>query len=408
MEGSILKDQEQKDVQTDVKQNGVDNADDNSTLNLDTDSDLNATPKEKDITAKLKPYFRYGLPILIVVVVALVFGIFKWQQSHGTLEINNAKVASANVQVQAQADGNLTQLLVNDGDKVEAGQVIAKMKVVATPEQIADLQKAYDEAKTNFDNLQSQVRATTTTTRTVTVPSAVASAPSGPSGDVAGAQARLDAAAANKQKMEKLYSIGAISATEYAEAQSEYTSAQAALRSASVPASAPAQTTTTRQVQEAVPAAPSPELAAELANAQIQLQQAQAALEQAQSDDNYADITAPVSGIVSLTDFKEGDDLKQNDVIVNISNTQELWVEAPLTEAQYAVVRPGQFVQYTIDNANLTGTVLEVTHAGDSSDSSDGSSDTATITAAKISLPDEMLDQVLPGTEAKVKISLDK
>ena len=138
------------------------------------------------------------------------------------------------------------------------------------------------------------------------------------------------------------------------------------------------------------------------------MQQAQAALEQAQSDDNYADITAPVSGIISLTDFKEGDDLKQNDVIVNISNTQELWVEAPLTEAQYAVVRPGQFVQYTIDNTNLTGTVLEVTHAGDSSDSSDGSSDAATITAAKISLPDEMLDQVLPGTEAKVKISLDK
>lgn len=396
-----MKDQEQKDVQNDIKTD-VNNETDLSTANITT---------EKDITAKIKPYLRYGLPILIVIIVGLVFGIFKWQQSHGTLAIDNAKIASATVHVEAQSNGNLTQLLVNDGDKVEAGQVIAKMKVVATPEQIQDLQKAYDEAKTNFDNLQSQVKATTTTTRTVTVPSA-ASAPSGPSGDVAGAQARLDAAAANKQKMEKLYSIGAISATEYAEAESEYTSAQAAVRSASVPASS-APSTTTRQIQEAVPTAPSRELAEALANAQVQLEQAQAALQQAQSDDNYADITAPVSGIISLTNFKEGDDLNQGDVIVNINSTQELWVEAPLTDAQYEQVRAGQFVQYTIDNTELTGTVLEVVHAGDSTDNSDSSSSdnsdtTSDVTAAKISLPDEMLDQVLPGTDVKVKISLDK
>ena len=383
---------EQKDVQNDV----------NSDANTKQDEQLNVSnaPKEQDITAKVKPFLRYGLPIIILVVIALVFGIFKWQQSRGTLEVSNAKVASSVVHVSAQSDGNLTQLLVNDGDKVEAGQVIAKMKVVATPEQIQDLQKAYDEAKTNFDNLQNQVKATTTTTRTVTVPSA--STASGPSGDVAGAQARLEAAAANKEKMEKLYSIGAVSATEYAEAESAYTSAQAALRSASVPASS-APSTTTRQVQETVPAAPSREVAEALANAQVQLEQAQAALEQAQSDDNYADITAPVSGIISLTDFKEGDNLKQGDVIINIGNTQELWVEAPLTDAQYSQVRPGQFVQYTIDNTQLTGTVLEVTHAGD-----DSNEDSNTPTAAKISLPDEMLDQVLPGTDVKVKISLDK
>lgn len=389
---------EQKDVQNDVNSDANTKAQDTK---QDEQFNAESAPKEQDITAKVKPLLRYGLPIIILVVIALVFGIFKWQQSQGTLEVNNAKIASSVVHISAQADGNLTQLLVNDGDKVEAGQVIAKMKVVATPEQIQDLQKAYDEAKTNFDNLQSQVKATTTTTRTVTVPAA-ASAPSGPSGDVAGAQARLEAAAANKQKMEKLYSIGAISATEYAEAESAYTSAQAALRSASVPASSGA-STTTRQVQETVPAAPSREVAEALANAQVQLEQAQAALEQAQSDDNYADITAPVSGIISLTDFKEGDDLKQGDVIINIGNTQELWVEAPLTDAQYSQVRPGQFVQYTIDNTQLTGTVLEVTHAGD-----DSNEDSNTPTAARISLPDEMLDQVLPGTDVKVKISLDK
>ena len=157
-------------------------------------------------------------------------------------------------------------------------------------------------------------------------------------GNVAAAQARLDAAAANKQKMDKLYSIGAVSATQYAEAQSEYAAAQSALAAASTPQVV--------EQQASVSSAPSKELSEALATAQIQLNQAKAALDQAQSDDNFADITAPVSGIIYLTDFKQGDELKRGDVFINVGNTKNLWVEAPLTEEQYAKVHQGQFVHY--------------------------------------------------------------
>ena len=190
--------------------------------------------------------------------------------------------------------------------------------------------------------------------------------------------------------MSKLYSIGAVSATQYTEAQSEYSAAQAALSAASAP----------RQVTQEVSSAPSKELSEALASAQVQLEQAQAALKQAQSDENYADITAPVSGIVYLTDFKQGDSLKENDVFLNIGNTKNLWVEAPLTEEQYNKVHPGQFVNYTVDDLNLTGTVLEVTHTDDS--------DNSLITAARISFPDDMIDKVTPGSTVQAKITLDK
>ena len=96
--------------------------------------------------------------------------------------------------VVAQNDGTLTELLVNDGDKVEAGQVIAKMKVVVTPEQIEALQKAYDEAKVNYDNLEQQVKASMVVSQPVVTSSST--------GNVAAAQARLDAEAAFKQKMD--------------------------------------------------------------------------------------------------------------------------------------------------------------------------------------------------------------
>ncbi len=343
---------------------------------------------ETDITEKIKPIVRFSLPVILIIAAVLIVGIFLWHKHEGVLEINDAKLTSSVVHVSAQTDGTLSEVLVNDGDKVEAGQVIAKVKVIVTPEQIQDLQKAYDEAQSNYDNLEQQIKASmTTTTQTVVTSSA-------PSGNSAAAQARLEAAAAEKQKMEKLYSIGAVSATQYAEAQSEYAAAQSALNAASAPVQH------TQQVESA-PLPPSKELSEKLANAQIQLNQAKAALDQAQSDDNYADITAPVSGIIYLTDFKQGDSLKQGDVFMDVGNTKNLWVEAPLTEEQYSKVHPGQFVHYTVDDMDLTGTVLEVTHEGDDENS-------ALKTAAKISFPDEMIDQVVPGVDVRVKITLDK
>ncbi len=337
---------------------------------------------ETDITEKIKPVIRYSLPLILVIAAVLVFGIFKWNEAKSVLDIPDAKLTSSVVHVSSQSDGTLTEILVNDGDKVEAGQVIAKVKVITTPQQIEALQKACDEAQANYDNLEQQIK------NSVTSQTVVSAAPS--TGDIAAAQARVDAAAAQAQKMSKLYSIGAVSATQYTEAQSEYSAAQAALSAASAP----------RQVTQEVSSAPSKELSEALASAQVQLEQAQAALKQAQSDENYADITAPVSGIVYLTDFKQGNSLKENDVFLNIGNTKNLWVEAPLTEEQYNKVHPGQFVNYTVDDLNLTGTVLEVTHTDDSNNS--------LITAARISFPDDMIDKVTPGSTVQAKITLDK
>ena len=337
---------------------------------------------ETDITEKIKPVIRYSLPLILVIAAVLVFGIFKWNETKSVLDISDAKLTSSVVHVSSQSDGTLTEILVNDGDKVEAGQVIAKVKVITTPQQIEALQKACDEAQANYDNLEQQIK------NSVMSQTVVSTAPS--AGDIAAAQARVDAAAAQAQKMSKLYSIGAVSATQYTEAHSEYSAAQAALSAASAP----------RQVTQEVSSAPSKELSEALASAQVQLEQAQAALKQAQSDENYADITAPVSGIVYLTDFKQGDSLKENDVFLNIGNTKNLWVEAPLTEEQYNKVHPGQFVNYTVDDLNLTGTVLEVTHTDDS--------DNSLITAARISFPDDMIDKVTPGSTVQAKITLDK
>ena len=82
---------------------------------------------------------------------------------------------------------------------------------------------------------------------------------------------------------------------------------------------------------------------------------------------------------------------------------KNLWVEAPLTEEQYAKVHQGQFVHYSVDDMDLTGTVLEVTHQ-DSEDEENKN----LVTAAKISFPDELKDKVLPGADVTVQITIDR
>ena len=378
--------------------------DDKTRLAEDSTEAKATATKEVDITKKIKPFIRYSLPIILLIAMLLVAGIFIWHQKKGSLVINDGKLTSVLVHVSSQTDGTLTEILVNDGDKVEAGQVIAKVKVVVTPEQIASLQKAYDEAQSNYDKLSNEVKASMTRTTTSTVSSPRSTS----TGNIAAAQARLDSATAQKEKMEKLYSIGAVSATQYTEAKDEYNAALAGLNSASAPVEVP------QEVQQSVPTPPSKELSEALANAQIQLEQAKSALDKAQSEDNYAEITAPVGGIIYLTDFKAGDELKQGDVFINVGNTKNLWVEVPLTEKEYAEVHPGQFVHYVVDdNLDLTGTVLEVMHQGESENNSEdnggeGKINVNDITSAKISFPDEMIEQVVPGANVKVTITLDR
>ena len=58
---------------------------------------------------------------------------------------------------------------------------------------------------------------------------------------------------------------------------------------------------------------------------------------------------------------------------------------------------------YSVDDMDLTGTVLEVTHQ-DSEDEENKN----LVTAAKISFPDELKDKVLPGADVTVQITIDR
>ena len=51
---------------------------------------MGGTIMEKDITKKIKPFIIYSVPIILLIAVVAIFGVYKWNQGQGIININDA------------------------------------------------------------------------------------------------------------------------------------------------------------------------------------------------------------------------------------------------------------------------------------------------------------------------------
>ena len=387
---------------------------------------------EVDITEKVKRVLKFGPLALVALAILCALGVWAYQHSQKGLTVYDAKVASTMVGVKAKADGTVTELVVQDGDHVEAGDVIARVQVKITDEQIAQLAQNAELAKQNLAQVQRG--------QTVTVPQSAASAPMpvpqsvGNSQAVANARARLN-------RMNELYEMGAISAVKRDQAAADLAAAEAAATPAPA-VSAPAATRYQTMTQPTNPEA--------VKQAELAVKQAEAALENAKQDAQATEIVAPVSGTVYLgDDIQEGADLKAGATVASIGDASNIWVEARLSPNQKGKIRLGQFVSYTIEGKKYQGTVLDIVDPADAqpdtaasgslpaaSEEKDETVQTSSISEdadnvsgdetensksgntegnapdmsdgrliVKVSLPKDMADTLRPGTDAVVRFS---
>ncbi len=375
---------------------------------------------EVDITKKVNYVLKYGLPVLLLLAVLCSAGVWFYQHHHNYFTVQDAKIASTMVGAKVRAAGTVEDILVEDGARVEAGDIIAHVKVNVTDEQLQQLQQTVDLAKKNLEQLQAGT--------TVSIPSAQAAAApqqvdnSAARSDLAQAQARLD-------RMNQLFAMGAISAVKRDQAEADYQSAAAA-------ASAPAPAAVATPSYHTTVQPTSPQI---IKQAELQVKQAEAALAAAKQDSQATDVIAPVGGTVYYTDVAVGTTVKAGQTIVNIGDGGSIWLEAQIDRANKDKVRLGQFVSYTINQHSLQGTILDIidptedtdntdtadtTAADESTLSADGSADNTDkkdVSAStegvkpsvdpdkiiiKISLPSNTDFALRPGTKAVVKFSL--
>lgn len=292
---------------------------------------------------------KYGLVGLILIAVLCAGGIYYYQHQHKYFNVYDAQVTSSLVAAKVHGNAVITEKVVEDGEHVEAGDVIAHVKSTVTDEQIANLEQTVALSQRNLDEVKKGQTVTVAVPSPAPAPAASAPRSSGSSQSVASAESRMN-------RMNELFEMGAISAVQRDAAVSAYHAAVAAASSSAPAASAPSSSPAVRYQTTIQP--PDPKA---VQNAELQLKQAQAALDNAKQDAAETDIVAPVAGTVYYAQgIDEGSTVKAGETVASVGNADDIWIEAKVSPDKAAKIRLGQFVSYEIEGHQLQGSVQDI------------------------------------------------
>lgn len=330
---------------------------------------------EIDISDKARCFLKYGLVSLLAIAFLSAGAVWYYQRGQAVLTVTEAQIAGQMINVRAKAAGTVTEFLPGDGDTVAAGQVIARLQVKVSAERLHELEQNLAAAKRSLEELQAGV--------TLTQPVY--------GGGDSGAAER---AAEQLARMERLYEIGAVSAKERDEAAARY---EAAREQGSVSY----QTVT----QPASPQA--------LQVAERQVRQAEASLAAAQQEALGAEVTAPVSGTIYLSDIAAGSEVRPGQTVAYVGDGANIWLEAYVSPSHRDDLRLGQYAVYKVGDKEFSGSVVDI--EAPAAAEADAAQHTEGVRPEKphagkyivrISLPAERDSLLRPGSKATVRISL--
>jgi multidrug resistance efflux pump len=342
--------------------------------------------------------------IIFVASLFLLIGIagggWWWYQSTKLVNTDDSRITGTIVSVSPKIGGRIAEVLVKEGEAVKAGQVIAKIDARDSLVQKAQAEALLAVAKANYDQAIAGSR-----------PQEIGQASAGVEQAQAGveqAQANLDNADRNYERMNTLYTDGAISSSQRDNAQAAYLVAKEARNAAK-------QATNGASQKLSLTVAGSREEAIRAAAAQVQ--QAQAAVDATTLTNEYTTIVSPVDGIVTLKSVNPGEVVSAGQTLFSIVDNKDVWLSARIEETKIGKIQIGQKVDYKIDGypgRTFSGTVYEISMATNSTfaliPTENASGNFTKVTQRvpiKITLP-ESSDGVVfrPGMQAIVDIHL--
>ncbi|MBP1765351.1 MAG: secretion protein HlyD family protein [Firmicutes bacterium] len=267
----------------------------------------------------MKKRVKVLVPIFIFLVLAAgVYSLYFKKQVDPNIIKVSGNIEATTVGSGFKIAGNVIQRLVDEGETVKKGQVIAKLET-------ADLEL-------DVANANAQLAAAQATLAQLTNGSRIQ--------DVSAAQAGLRSAEADKKnaaaeysRMQQLFSQGAISAQERDRSQTMY--ATAAARSDQA----------TQQLSLVIEGPRQEEIA--LATAKVE--QSKQILKLAQTRLGYSQITAPLDGFVLSKNIEEGEYVSPGTAVVTIGDLEQVWLKAYIAENELGKVKLGQKVSVTTD-----------------------------------------------------------
>lgn len=291
------------------------------------------------------------LGLIAALLVGIIGGYLWWNNLRNYISTDNAKVSGDIVDLSPKVTGRLETLAAQEGDIVQAGQLLAEIDNAQMKINLEQAQAALTLGQANYDKLPDDLK------------SAQAGVEKAQQ-NVAATQAQLKAAevaAADTQRIlaqsEQLYQSGAVSQEALTLTASAYAKAQAAAEGARAAVLANQAALVDSQIK--VNSLDKTGAAIYLA----QLQQAQAAYETAQLNLANAVIKAPISGTVVRVALQVGENVSAGQTILSISDLSNTWISVNIEEDKYGRLQVGQEVQVQIDaypGTTFSGKVTEL------------------------------------------------
>ncbi|WP_237219845.1 HlyD family secretion protein [Sphingomonas arenae] len=249
--------------------------------------------------------------MLVVPLALLAAGLWYWQVSGNYVSTDNAQVKQDITSVGAQVSGPIAEVLVREGDRVKAGQVL--FRIDPAPYRVALLQAEAQLASARLSERQVVTEAAGTTA------------------DIVGAQGQLTIAERALARQADLLKQGFTTRTSYDAALAQVTQARTALAEARAQAA---------NKQAAI--APGGDQPSEAA--------ARAAIAKARLDLARTEVRAPTDGVIANADrLLVGQQVVPGIGMVSVVRSGEAWVEANFKEKDLARMVPGQKATIEID-----------------------------------------------------------
>ena len=261
---------------------------------------------------------------ILIVLAVIVIGIaviavynLKKQKDNGTMLLSG-NVEATETNVGFKIPGRVVERLVDEGDRVKAGDLLAKLDSAEVASVVAQGRASMDEAATRLAELSAGSR----------------------SQEIEQAKALMSAQEAELQKVKKdyeraeiLYKNGAISASQFDIAKSAYD----------------ARTALSRNALEALSLVREGPRKEEIRIAGHRVKQARAAL--AASEERLKDTTiyAPINGVVLRKHIEAGETVASGTPVVTIGDLEHPWIKVYVKEDRLGQVRLGQKAKITVD-----------------------------------------------------------
>ncbi len=314
------------------------------------------------------------LIILFSILIIAVMLIYEYIQGRSSKEPNILRVSGnieiTDAEISFKIAGRVEERLVSEGERVQAGQIVARLDPTELVHQVA-LRKAEAEvARAALAELEAGPRPEEIAQAEAAVRKAQAQldellAGSRPQ-DIAVAEAVVQRAKvevnrlkADYERRYKLYKEGVLSTNEYEAAQTAYKVATAQLKEAEERLKLIKEGPRKEQIEQAraalmqaketltlIKKGPRKET---IDQARARLDQANQALAMAETQLGYATLVSPISGVVLSKNVEPGEYVAPGTPVVTVGNLDNVWLRAYINETDLGRVKVGQRVRVTTD-----------------------------------------------------------